>query len=199
MKRLITVCACLCFLCTPVMAQNNNFYTKIKRHIAQKIAHAEEQRKAEALQKYDAELAVWTNALGGNIETAKKFYAKLGEIQHGLDVFYLPQGVSNLVGDDENKIAYSTEPVVVVVSWHAVYTYLSRNCTHQVTVYNLNAQPLYDTGRNHKIAFVDPATHIQYWYNRFQSGLNSNKGNFKRYHPYIIDNYCDGYLSVKGY
>lgn len=199
MKRLITVCACLFVLCTPVIAQDS-YYTKIKRHIAEKRALAQEQRKIEAQQRADAKLDNWIKALGGNVELAKRFYAKLGEIQHGLDVFYLPQGVSNLVEDDENKEAYYTrQPVVVVVSWHAVYTYLSRNCTHQVTVYNLNAQPLHNTRWCYKIFFRDPAQDKTYWYDKFQSGISSNAGYFKSDYPYIIDAYKDGYFSVKGH
>lgn len=197
MKRFITVWACLFVLCTPVVAQDS-YYTKIKRHIAEKRALAQEQRKAEALQKYYAELAVWTNALGGDVALAKKFYANLGEIQHGLDVFYLPQGVRNLVGDDKNEIAYSTDPVVLVVSWKAIYMALRRDCAHMVTVYDLNAQPRYTTRWCHKIFFRDPAQDKTYWYDRFQSGISSNEGNFKSEYPYIINAYGNGYFSVKG-
>lgn len=199
MKRFITACACLFVLCTPVMAQDS-YYTKIKRHIAEKRALAQEQRKIEAQQRVDAKLDNWIKALGGDVELATRFYAKLGEIRHGLDVFYLPQGVRNLVEDDKNKEAYYTEqPVVLVVSWHAVYAaYGHRNCTHQVTIYNLNAQPLHETRWCHKVFFRDPTQKITYWYDRFQSGTSSNAGYFKRNHPYIIDTYGNGSLYSKG-
>lgn len=197
MKRFITVCACLFVLCTPVVAQDS-YYTKIKRHIAEKIALAQEQRKIEAQQKQDAKLDNWTKALGGDVALAKRFYAQLGEIQHGLDVFYLPQGVRNLVGDDKNEIAYSTDPIVLVVSWKAIYMALRRDCAHMVTIYDLNAQPRYTTRWCHKIFFRDPAQNITYWYDRFQSGISSNAGSFKRNHPYIIDTYGNGSLYLKG-
>ena len=90
MKRFITACICLMFLAMPVMAQNNNLYTRIKRHIARKIAQTEQQRQEAARQRYYAELAVWQNAVGGNVDIAKKFYAQLGKIETGLDVFSKP-------------------------------------------------------------------------------------------------------------
>ncbi len=183
MKRFITLGTCLFFLCMPLMAQNRSLYTKIKRHIARKIAR-------EAQQRHDAELAAWTKALGGNVELAKKFYANLGGIPNGLDVFYLPQGIDNLVGDDKNKVIYSTEPVVLVVSYLAVYrAYGIRNCVHWATIYNLNAQQLYETERNYKISFVDRATNTRYWYDTFESGIISYRGTYESPYPFIIEHY----------
>lgn len=171
------------------MAQNNNLYTRIKRHIAQKIAYDKQQKQQAARQRYYTELAVWEKVLRGDKETAKKFYAEIGAIKDGLDVFYFSQCIKHLTGDD-GRIAYAPDSIVVVVEYWAIYrAYGIRDCAHGATVYNLNAQKLYSTTRDHEISFIDVATNIKYWYDRFRCGIITNKGSFESNHPYIIDYY----------